>query len=374
MSQKLFTKIGFIILFCFLSVQGFPAEIKNTGNPARGESSFAIKKIWGVEMAGETPFGNIDRLLISESGVICCYDNKNLKYYLFTGSGKFIRGFGNRGEGPGEIKNLVEAPIFIAGDKIAVQDTDRLHYFTWDGDFIRSAVNSSRRSPLLFLSENEFISAPSTILAAPDGIAKVKQIHLVSGKEKVLTEFTMITGAALQSARGNAVIVAGGLTPMFILGKIGGRLYYGVNDKYVVYISDMDGNVKGSFSLKRKKTSVSEKEKIEFISSAARGRAPDDLIRTLAKKLPNEETYYSVIEEHNGLIYLYVPKFFMKNKQQIDIFSAEGKYLYKKFIEVEPEYSIGTTPVIDNGYVYLVLEHEEGEITLNKYEITLPKG
>jgi hypothetical protein len=54
-------------------------------------------------------------------------------------------------------------------------------------------------------------------------------------------------------------------------------------------------------------------------------------------------------------------------------FSAEGKYLYKKFIKVEPEYSIGTTPAIANGYVHLVLEDEEGEITLNKYAITLPK-
>jgi hypothetical protein len=31
-------------------------------------------------------------------------------------------------------------------------------------------------------------------------------------------------------------------------------------------------------------------------------------------------------------------------------------------------------PVIDKGYVYLGLEDEDGEITLNKYEITLPKG
>ncbi len=97
------------------------------------------------------------------------------------------------------------------------------------------------------------------------------------------------------------------------------------------------------------------------------------MIRTLAKKIPNEETYYSLIEEHNGLIYLYVSKFFMKNTHQIDIFSPEGKYLYKKIIKVEPAYSLGTKPVIYKSYVYLVLEDEDGEITLNKYKITLPK-
>ncbi len=62
----------------------------------------------------------------------------------------------------------------------------------------------------------------------------------------------------------------------------------------------------------------------------------------------------------------------MKNTQQIDIFSPEGKYLYRKIIKVEPTYKIGCMPVIDKEYVYLGLEDEDGAITLNKYEITLP--
>ncbi len=253
-----------IILFCFLLAHGLYTEIKNTDKPAKGESTFDIKKVWGIDTAGEDPFGNIDELLVSEKGVICCYDNKNLKYYLFDGNGKFIRAFGKRGEGPGEIKQPEEAPILKAGDKIVVQDVDRVHYFSWDGKYIRSAVNVRERTPVLFLSENQFISAPRTIISTPGGIAKVKQIDLASGKEKVLTEFSMFKGGAVRTERGDASIWVEGLTPMFILGKIGSRLYYGVNDKYVVYISGMDGKVQGSFSLKRKKTSVSEKKKLSF--------------------------------------------------------------------------------------------------------------
>jgi hypothetical protein len=63
----------------------------------------------------------------------------------------------------------------------------------------------------------------------------------------------------------------------------------------------------------------------------------------------------------------------MKNTQQIDIFSPGGKYLYKKVIIVEPKYKISCMPVIDKDYLYLGLEDEDGEITLNKYGITLPK-
>lgn len=386
MNQKLFNDSGIkmkvgklqaiiIILVCFLLAHELYAEeIKNTGKPAKGESTFDIKKVWEINTAGEDLFGNIDDILISAKGVICCYDNKNMKYYLFDGNGKFIHAFGTRGEGPGEIKQPEEAPILNAGNKIVVQDVDRMHYFSWEGKYIRSVMNPKGRKPTLFLNENEFIQAPLTIFAAPDGIAKVRQINLASGEKKVLTEFAMFKGGTLQTQRGNASIWADGLTPMFILGKIGSKLYYGVNDKYKVYISDMDGKVQGSFSLARKKTSVSEKEKIDFISREAQGQAPEDLIRSLAKQLPNEETYFSLIEGHNGLIYIYVWRFFRKNTQQIDIFSPEGKYLYKKIIKVEPKYKIGCMPVIDKGYVYLGLEDEDGEITLNKYEITLPKG
>ena len=386
MNQKLFNDPGIkmmvrklqaivIILVCFLLANGLYAdEIKNTDKPAKGESTFDIKKVWEINTAGQDPFGNIDDILISAKGDICCYDSKNMKYYLFDGNGKFFQAFGTRGEGPGEIKQPEEAPILKAGNKIVVQDVDRLHYFTWEGKYIRSVVNPKERMPTIFLNEDEFIRAPLTILNAPDGIAKVTRINLASGERKVLTEFTMFKGGALQNEIGSASMWADGLTPMFILGKIGSKLYYGVNDKYQVYISDMDGKVQGSFSLTRQKTSVSEKEKIDFISRAAQGQAPDDLIRTLAKQLPNEETYFSLIEEHNGIIYLYAWKFFMKNTQQIDIFSQEGKYLYRKIIKVEPKYKIGCMPVIDKDYLYMALEDEDGEITLNKYEITLPRA
>jgi len=362
------------VLFCFLFVSGLCAEIKNTSKPIKGKSLFNIKKVWSTDTAGEDPFGNIDDILISAKGTICCYDNKNMKYYLFDGCGQFIQAFGSRGEGPGQIKQLEEAPILKAGNKIVVQDVDRLHYFSWEGKYIRSVLNPVGRMPNLFLNENKFIHAPLTILNAPDGIAKVRQIDLASGKEKILTEFTMFKGGTLQTRRGSASMWVDGLTPMFILGKIGNKLYYGVNDKYKVYISDMHGKVQGSFSLNRKKTSVSEKEKVDFISRAAQGQAPDDLIRKLAKQLPNQETYFSFIEEHNSLIYLYVSKFIIKNTQPIDIFSPKGEYLYEKNIKIKPGYNMVCRPVIDRGYVYLTIEDEDGEITVSKYEIKLPQG
>lgn len=363
--------ITILIFFIFFSIGLFP-QAENPNIPVRGESLFDLKKLWSIDTADEDPFGNINNILISDKGTICCYDNKNMKYHLFDGKGKFFHSFGSKGEGPGQIRQPEEAPIMKAGDKIVVLDLNRLHYFDWEGNYIRSKVISNNQRPTLFLDENRIIHAPLTILNAPNGIAKVKQINLISGKERVLTEFTMFKGGVLQTDRGSALMWAEGLTPMFILGKIRDKLYYGVNNKYRIFISDMDGKVRGNFGLTRQKTSVSEKEKVDFISKAAQGQAPDNLIRTLAKQLPNEETYFSCIEEHSGLIYVFVSKFIIKNIQSIDIFSPAGKYLYKKSIKIRPSLNMVCMPIIDKGYAYLAIEDEDGEISLNKYEIKLP--
>lgn len=100
--------------------------------------------------------------------------------------------------------------------------------------------------------------------------------------------------------------------------------------------------------------------------------APPDLIKSLVKKLPNEETYFSGIQSHGGLIYVFKSHHNRKNIQQIDIFSPDGKYLYRGFIKVSEDFKITSGPIIKNGYLYMALEDEDGEITLNKYEVLLP--
>ena len=53
-------------------------------------------------------------------------------------------------------------------------------------------------------------------------------------------------------------------------------------------------------------------------------------------------------------------------------FSRDGKYLYRGFIKVSADFRITSGPVINNNDLYMALEDEDGEITLNKYELILP--
>jgi len=359
----------FLVLFS-VSLQG---EVINTDKPEKGTGNFHIKELWQVDEGEGNPFGNIRSILVSKDGILCCLDDKLKRLFLFDKDGKLIKGFGKKGEGPGEIKLFRQTGLYNAGGKIAIQDTDRIHYFDWTGEFLESKPNLRSRNPILFLSQYEFITAPRNIIAAPGGIAEVKKISLITGKETLLAKFSMYKGGAIQNSNNQAAIIANGLTPLFELGKHGDRLYYGVSDKYNIEISDMKGKVINSFSLKRGKKSVTEEEKAAPIVRGAKGLAPEELIRNLAKKLPNEETYYIGIESHNGLIWVFVTQWTKGNYRQIDIFSPDGKYLYKKFVKVDAEYKIEKTPIINGDYLYLVLQNEDDEFILAKYRIDLPE-
>jgi hypothetical protein len=349
------------------------AIVVNEDKPAKGEYVFPLEPVWQVDSAGDTPFGNVVSINVSGSGYVYCRDLKNKEYYIFNNDGKYAGIFGIRGEGPGEVKQVGGANVSVVGDKVLIQDIDKIIFYSREGKFVRSVLNNRISRPVaLFLNEDEFISAPTRIIGLSDK-AKMKYVNLKTNQEKVITDFTLFKGGVIQRENAQAVAVIPTITPVMVVGQQGDKLYFGMNDKYEIYITDINGKEHGSFSLNRKQTTVSLKQKEDYMVRLTKGLAPDDLARQLAKTLPNEETYFANIQSHNSLLYLYRSHFIPGSHQQIDIFSSDGKYLYRGFVRVKPGLTINAGPAIQNNYIYMVLEDEEGEITLNKYNTVLPQ-
>jgi hypothetical protein len=66
------------------------------------------------------------------------------------------------------------------------------------------------------------------------------------------------------------------------------------------------------------------------------------------------------------------------DSQAMDIFSLDGKYLYRALFKPENGSRIYFPMVINNieikkGYLYAVLEDSDGEISIAKYKISLPQ-
>ncbi len=364
-----------LVIALFLSASLLFPGVVNEDKPLNGEWDFKLKKIWEIDSAGETPLANPGQMLVLDDGSLCVQDTKHGLHFIFDGNGKLVKSFGKRGEGPGEIRRIDEEEMFLYKDKIIISDSGKIHYFTKDGNYIRSAANTSmKRMPLFFLDEKEFVFAPVFRKDMPGGKGQLGKYNLETAKETVISGFSLANGG---KDEGMPEIVMGAITPLMVLGYDGNKFYFGMSDTYTISVADPKGNKIETFSLDRAKVNIRAKEKKAFFSQ---WNDPPELVNKWIKTTPDEFTFFSNIEVHHGLIYIY--KTFnnlngQSKSQEMDLFSPSGKYLYKGSIKpgkgLEIYYAHRRSIVIKKGHLYLLVKDEDGAVKVAKYTVDLPE-
>jgi hypothetical protein len=357
---------------CFLS-----ADVENPDKPKKGGWDFQLEEVWQIEKAGEDVFGRPFSLAVSEEELVYIYDAGNDINYIFDHVGRFLKAFAPAGQGPGEIQG--QGSTFIAGDKIIIDSMGGLQYFSKRGEYIKSKKKDTlRHEPQIFLSGNECITAPLTLIHVSDGKGKIQRVNLETGEENGIASFSVFEGG-MASSRGQVVdVIVPGLTPMMRMAHEDGRLYWGLSDSYVINISRLDGDKLGAFKVRRKKNNISDSFKKQYFRD---DNIPPDMLKQLVDSLPNEISCFHRIDILNGLVYVFVPELELGEKwpkiRQIDIFTPEGEYLYKTKLEfdndLEPLFSPLNNLVIKGENLYIVLTDKEDNVLLSKYSMKLPK-
>jgi len=364
-----------VVVFIMIGAITLFSDVINPDNPAKGQWDFKLKKIWEIEQVGDDLFSRPDEPLVAEDGRIYVRDRKAAKSFILDKNGKLLKVFAKKGEGPGEVKLGMES--YLTKDDVIIADFERLHFFDRDAKFIRFEKNFFfRRQPAFFLDADHFISKQFNAQSQTDTRGTVKKINLKTGKEKVITQFEIFTGGSIRvEGYPRREVVFVGLSPLMTIGRGDGRLYYGMSDDYSITIADQDGKKLGGFSVKRKAERISNDDKRTLIEGLR--NLNDVVFKYLMKNIPNETTYFYRLESHHGMIYVYVPSPVRRlyperyNPAGIDIFSAEGKYLYRAQLKVET----GRKPVsfsISGDTLLMFEETEDGDVYLVKYRISLP--
>lgn len=357
-------------------VASLMASTKNPDQPIKGEWDFKFEPVWEVNQAGNEVLGHPLQVLVTDSGHIVVYDTKFKTNRLFDPDGHLVTSFGKRGEGPGEIKN--QAWMYSVNGKLMVPDGERIHYFNQDGSYDKSLKKPFGLNVVFFLKEYEFISAPLTVFGAAGGRAKISLYDIKNQKEKLISEFEVFKGGVGRSGDQIYDIIMPGLSPMMIVGFYKNRLYYGMNNSYTITICSLGGEIINTFSMKRKKRKISLSSKKERFKNS---RMPENAVSQIVNSLPDEIACFDRIEGHSNMIYVYVAdlehwKKGHRNPKQIDIFSPEGKYLYRSFLRFNEDAHLFHTPfsnlVIREGYLYAALEDTDGEVSLAKFKVNLP--
>jgi len=352
------------------------SQVMNPDKPEKGRWDLQMKKIWEIEGTGTDVFGAIQEIDITEDGKVYVLDAKNFRIFIFNEDGKFISAFGKRGEGPGEIRNLqMGAQLFSVGNRIIVVDRGRIHYFTREGKFIKTGLYPFQTKPQAFASENLFISAPSTIDNQRDPEAKVKLYNLTDKTEKIIATFKPYKKATVSEKTGEnqvtIAIVIGDITPLMLVRYHDGKIYQGMTNQYRIQIVDLEGKpIKGFGIENRKPKKISGQYKKELREQF--NDVPEDMAKKIIDGLPETASYfYNLFVDKNGTIYVIVSNPESRSRKSIDIFSSQGKYLYKSEMQVENGMTINNITLWGNS-LYIAQEDEDGEQTVTKYSINLP--
>jgi hypothetical protein len=366
-----------IILFLWLALAPcLMAEVKNRDRPSRGDWDFQLEKVWEIDKAGDNVFGHPFSLAVSDEGRLYVFDSKNGVNYIIDADGKFVKAFARGGQGPGEV--LGQEKIHLVKDWLIVPGMNGIHYFTKDGEYVKTVKQGKgQRDPRIFISEESFISSPMTAVFLPEGKAQIIRKNLASEEETVIASFTLNqTGVARDDLQVVDIIVIG-LSPIMTLGLHENRLFWGLSDAYTIHVSDLEGNDIGAFSINRKKQKISNSFKSDYFKNFD---LPAEMMPQIVKSFPNVLTFFHRIEVHNGLIYVFIPgldpDMGRAKLKQIDIFSMDGKYLYRAHLDFGEErihlFSPLNNFVIKDGYAFAVCERKDDTVVILKNRIRLP--
>jgi len=363
-------------ILCLLFLPLLYAEVKNRDRPAKGEWDLNPEKVWQVDRAGDDVFGLPFTLRSRKEGSLFIYDLKNDVNYIFDAEGTFIRKFAPGGQGPGEIGG--QGRTFLVDDKVIISGANAFHYFTREGDYLRTARLEGANLPAhLFLNEDELIAAPLTGFHTPDGRGKILLRNLRLGSETVLAEFSSFEGGVGRSGEQVFDMIVVGLSPLLTIGQDRDRICWGLSDAYLIHVTDLEGKPINAFSVNRKPTKISDRVKRGYFKNP---NLPADVLGQIVDSFPDALTFFHRIEWHNGLIYVFVPELDLEVGRpcirQIDIFSPEGEYLYRAKIELEkglrPVFSPLDNLIISGNFLYAACEKEDDTVVIVKYHIDLP--
>lgn len=346
----------------------FAAETVNPDKPLHGNWELKPVQVWEADAYGKKVMTACNVTAVADDGTVAVFDWKHWTNFIFDKNGKFVAPFAKRGEGPGEVKS--QRDVFAYGNRFIVKDYCKLHYFSRTGKHRKTLRHKySFGGPRLMIDDHRYISQPDK------NKFEFNWVDLRKGTSRTVKEMTFYKrpNFATSEHKGRVTIIIPGVSPDIYFGYHKGKklLYYGMNNSYDIYIMNPQGFVTGKFSLQREKRLFTREMKKEL-------RQEIGMSDQALKRFPGDLTHFNKIQILGDFVYIWTIYFGdYCDQQQIDIFSLEGKYLYKTVFNPGKEYRIHSNyryqSIIKDGFLYTVLQNrDDGEEEVVKYRVALP--
>jgi len=359
-------KLNLILIF-LLIVFSLPAEVKNEDKPLKGEWYLKTEKIWEISRYGKKSMAIPNVGSVLDDGTVCIFDYKYKLNYIFDKNSRYIDSFGKKGEGPGEVRS--QLGFFAVKDMFVVVDHFRLHYFDKNCSYLRTVpFTRGFGYPKVFVNENEYIS-----LASITERFEFNRVNLIKKSFSTLKGISDYRKVSMSTGKRLITVVIPPLTPRIFCDFDQQRqsFVYGKNNEYKIWILDLNQGNSECFSLNRKKRPLTKSMKKKINREM-------HLSKKMWDRFPRELTHFNKIQIKDGFIYIFVSYFEeIFDKQKLDIFSLDGKYLYRAFFKPDAEEEIYSTSiyhlVLKDNHFYASIQTRNGDMKVVKYRVSLPK-
>jgi hypothetical protein len=331
----------------------------------KGESpAFTLQK----EFTIDTEDDETARLGLTDIGVhfdvdsrgniyLVSYENAEGMIFQFDRDGDFIRSFGRKGQGPGELRGrnyLSLFPTVDQNDNIAVSDYgNKLALFGSEGDLIKENRIDSNSVCTIPLANGNFLSYKSVMDGRSEFINQ-NPLMLLDGQFADIKELDKqmvpnpIVGKRL---KGSYHVLSWSISA--------GKIFSGFQERgYEIFVYDLEGNLKRKIKKEFKPAPITEEYRSTFMEQFS---APifDD-IRNKIYFPDAMPPFHALFADDEGRLYVMTyeqgenPDEFM-----YDIFNPDGICIGRKSLKVHHDES-GVNAKIKNGRLFCLNEKESG--------------
>ncbi len=371
MKKQFSVFLAFLLVFCLsIQVKADQAKIKTVSGvqvienpkkltPPEGTlSKMTLKEEFSIGEGefDEDMFAELTSLDVDSDGNIYILDRKDKKVKIFDSTGKFVKKFGQEGQGPGEFYLPLSLQVTYSNELVIGDAANqRLMFFSLEGELLREISAAAKKALGLALP---IIDTQGNIVGQQIVTAESQLLREVRKYDSELN--TLFTIASID----NTNMIQGKINPFQVilfyqLGK-DNSIYLSNPDEYEIKVLTAEGKLMKRILKDYESVEVTEKDKEDFLERVPELAGPIKDRIEFPKVYPAYQNF-TLDEEWRLFV-----RTFEKGKEEgeffFDVFDVEGRYIAKIPFKGEPRAWKGKK-------LYAVEEDEDGFQILKVYSV-----
>ncbi len=342
--------------------------------PQKGEIKLEVEKILSFDLTKSNPEVLTVNSVMKGVGNYYFTDTNNVKIYKYDKSGKFVKSFLRKGQGPGELTSLFYAKL--TDSNIITSSFNKIIKFDSEGKVISQKKINKSYYPIEIVDEKSLIGERFNMEYKDKNSPELKIVELFNikdGKAIKLASTKYSGQIVIQKGRGYIAFSIPSLSPGIIwtYNKKHKIFYYAISNEYRIHALDLKGKELFTFGKISKPSTVDKDMIIEKFGVFKKG-----LLSNNEKVLPENAMPLGKIKIlPSGYIAVY-NGYSKTGRKEMDIFDYKGKYLYR--LKLPEKLDVNNLIFFKDGNMGTIKEEEKSTIfleykVLNKKELFVKK-